>query len=73
MLVCLVRAVKKLKLIGHPDKIHKKTAFIKDMFSSDLEGKIAPGSSPPYACYIEHIQTDDCTTVAQIACILACT
>lgn len=29
--------VKKLKLVGHPDKIFKKTAFIKGMFNSDLE------------------------------------
>ncbi|GMN36245.1 hypothetical protein TIFTF001_005854 [Ficus carica] len=31
------RIVKKLKLVGHPCKIFKKTAFIKDMFTSDLE------------------------------------
>ena len=29
--------MKKLKLVGHPDKIFKKTAFIKGMFNSDLE------------------------------------
>lgn len=29
--------VKKLKLVGTPLKIYKKTAFIKDMFSSNLE------------------------------------
>eukprot|EP00002_Diphylleia_rotans_P030203 TRINITY_DN6196_c0_g1_i2.p1 TRINITY_DN6196_c0_g1~~TRINITY_DN6196_c0_g1_i2.p1 ORF type:complete len:1145 (+),score=277.20 TRINITY_DN6196_c0_g1_i2:91-3525(+) len=29
--------VKKLKLCGHPYKIYKKTAFIKDMFNSALE------------------------------------
>ena len=29
--------VKKLKLVGYPDKIFKKTAFIKGMFNSDLE------------------------------------
>ena len=29
--------MKKLKLIGTPFKIYKKTAFIKDMFNSDLE------------------------------------
>lgn len=29
--------VKKLKLVGHPDKIFKKTAFISGMFNSDLE------------------------------------
>ncbi|CAN4108613.1 unnamed protein product [Withania somnifera] len=31
------RIVKKIKLVGHPCKIFKKTALIKDMFSSDLE------------------------------------
>lgn len=31
------RIVKKLKLVGYPCKIFKKTAFIKDMFTSDLE------------------------------------
>lgn len=31
------RVVKKLKLIGVPLKIHRKTAFIKDMFNSTLE------------------------------------
>lgn len=29
--------MKKLKLIGSPFKIYKKTAFIRDMFSSTLE------------------------------------
>lgn len=29
--------VKKLKLIGHPIKVYKKTAFIKNMFNSALE------------------------------------
>ncbi|XP_020113105.1 ribosome biogenesis protein bms1-like isoform X1 [Ananas comosus] len=29
--------MKKIKLIGHPCKIFKKTALIKDMFTSDLE------------------------------------
>ncbi|MES1908170.1 MAG: hypothetical protein MHM6MM_001153 [Cercozoa sp. M6MM] len=29
--------VKKLKLVGHPYKIHKHTAFIRDMFHSSLE------------------------------------
>jgi len=28
---------KKLKLVGHPEKVFKKSAFIKDMFSSQLE------------------------------------
>lgn len=32
-----VEIVKKLKLTGHPYKIFKNTAFIKDMFSSSLE------------------------------------
>ncbi|KAK1325694.1 hypothetical protein QJS10_CPA01g02755 [Acorus calamus] len=31
------RIVKKIKLVGYPLKIFKKTAFIKDMFTSDLE------------------------------------
>ncbi|KAH8268743.1 hypothetical protein KR018_000570 [Drosophila ironensis] len=29
--------MKKLKLVGHPFKIYKKTAFIKDMFNTSLE------------------------------------
>ncbi|CAM9299383.1 unnamed protein product, partial [Choristocarpus tenellus] len=29
--------VKKLRLVGYPEKIFKKTAFIKGMFNSDLE------------------------------------
>ncbi|KAK8662193.1 hypothetical protein V6N13_091780 [Hibiscus sabdariffa] len=29
--------VKKIKLVGHPCKIFKKTALVKDMFTSDLE------------------------------------
>ncbi|KAG0231506.1 Glycoside hydrolase 2 (Mannanase, beta-galactosidase) [Actinomortierella wolfii] len=32
-----VEIVKKLKLTGHPYKIHKNTAFIKDMFNTSLE------------------------------------
>ncbi|CAN6654628.1 ribosome biogenesis protein Bms1p [Trichomonascus vanleenenianus] len=32
-----VEIVKKLKLVGHPDKIYKNTAFIRDMFNSSLE------------------------------------
>ena len=32
-----VEIVKKLKLTGHPYKIHKNTAFVKDMFTSGLE------------------------------------
>lgn len=31
------RIVKKVKLVGHPCKIFKKTALIKDMFTSNLE------------------------------------
>lgn len=31
------RIVKKIKLVGYPCKIYKKTALIKDMFTSDLE------------------------------------
>ncbi|KAF5274100.1 hypothetical protein FQR65_LT04498 [Abscondita terminalis] len=31
------KIMKKLKLIGHPEKIYNKTAFIKDMFNSSLE------------------------------------
>ncbi|KAG0473265.1 hypothetical protein HPP92_015122 [Vanilla planifolia] len=32
-----VRVMKKIKLVGYPCKIFKKTALIKDMFTSDLE------------------------------------
>lgn len=32
-----VEIVKKLKLVGHPAKVFKNTAFIKDMFNSSLE------------------------------------
>lgn len=31
------RIMKKLKLVGYPTKIFKKTALIKEMFTSDLE------------------------------------
>ncbi|KAL6012118.1 Glycoside hydrolase 2 (Mannanase, beta-galactosidase) [Asimina triloba] len=31
------RIMKKVKMVGYPCKIFKKTAFIKDMFTSDLE------------------------------------
>lgn len=31
------RIVKKIKMVGYPCKIFKKTALIKDMFTSDLE------------------------------------
>ncbi|KAL0732407.1 hypothetical protein Bca4012_008616 [Brassica carinata] len=39
------RIAKKIKLVGHPCKIKKKTAFIKDMFTSDLEVARFEGSS----------------------------
>lgn len=32
-----VQIVKKLKLVGYPYKIFKKTAFVRDMFTSALE------------------------------------
>jgi hypothetical protein len=35
--VCQVQIVKKLKLTGHPYKIFKNTAYIRDMFHSSLE------------------------------------
>ena len=38
--------VKKLKLVGYPDKIFKKTAFIKGMFNSDLEVKTSFSRQP---------------------------
>lgn len=37
--------VKKLKLIGHPLKVYKKTAFIKDMFNTALEVTKFEGAS----------------------------
>eukprot|EP00051_Salpingoeca_urceolata_P033969 m.22984 g.22984 ORF g.22984 m.22984 type:complete len:1182 (+) comp7018_c0_seq1:219-3764(+) len=37
--------VKKLKLIGHPMKVYKNTAFIKDMFTSALEVAKFEGAS----------------------------
>ncbi|CAH2038734.1 unnamed protein product [Thlaspi arvense] len=39
------RIAKKIKLVGHPCKIKKNTAFIKDMFTSDLEIARFEGSS----------------------------
>lgn len=39
------RIAKKIKMVGHPYKIKKKTAFIKDMFTSDLEIARFEGSS----------------------------
>ncbi|KAK4985014.1 Glycoside hydrolase 2 (Mannanase, beta-galactosidase) [Elasticomyces elasticus] len=62
-----VEIVKKLKLTGHPYKIFKNTAFIKDMFSTSLEiakfegasiktvsgirGQIKRALSKPEGCY----------------------
>jgi ribosome biogenesis protein BMS1 len=37
--------VKKLKLIGHPYKILKNTAFVKDMFNTPLEVAKFEGAS----------------------------
>ncbi|CAM9426854.1 unnamed protein product [Phaeothamnion confervicola] len=37
--------VKKLKLVGHPDKVFRKTAFIKGMFNSALEVARFEGAS----------------------------
>ena len=31
------KVMKKLKLIGEPFKVHKNTAFIKNMFTSNVE------------------------------------
>lgn len=40
-----VEIVKKLKLVGHPTKIFRNTAFIKDMFSNSLEVAKFEGAS----------------------------
>lgn len=40
-----VEIVKKLKLVGHPTKIFKNTAFIKDMFTNSLEVAKFEGAS----------------------------
>mmetsp|Transcript_4751 Transcript_4751/g.7175 ORF Transcript_4751/g.7175 Transcript_4751/m.7175 type:complete len:1116 (-) Transcript_4751:7-3354(-) len=40
-----ISIVKKLRLLGYPYKIHRKTAFIKGMFSSDLEVAKFEGAS----------------------------
>lgn len=40
-----VEIVKKLKLVGHPYKIFRNTAFIKDMFSNSLEVAKFEGAS----------------------------
>jgi ribosome biogenesis protein BMS1 len=37
--------VKKLKLVGHPHKVGKNTAFIRDMFNSQLEVSKFTGAS----------------------------
>ncbi|KAF5197081.1 Ribosome biogenesis protein bms1 [Thalictrum thalictroides] len=39
------KIMKKIKLVGYPCKIFKKTAFIKDMFTSDLEIEKFKGAS----------------------------
>ncbi|CAJ0577203.1 unnamed protein product, partial [Mesorhabditis spiculigera] len=39
------QVVKKLKLVGTPHEIHKKTAFIKDMFTSQLEAAKFEGAN----------------------------
>lgn len=40
-----VEIVKKLKLIGHPHKVFRNTAFVKDMFSNSLEVAKFEGAS----------------------------
>ncbi|KAK6462239.1 hypothetical protein DFJ63DRAFT_151336 [Scheffersomyces coipomensis] len=40
-----VEIVKKLKLVGHPSKIFRNTAFVKDMFSNGLEVAKFEGAS----------------------------
>ncbi|OAF70052.1 hypothetical protein A3Q56_02189, partial [Intoshia linei] len=43
--VSLPNVVKKLKLVGHPSKIFKKTAFIDGMFNSETEAAKFEGST----------------------------
>ncbi len=40
-----LRVVKKLKLVGNPQKIYKKTAFISGMFNSDVEASRFEGAA----------------------------
>ncbi len=40
-----MKVVKKLKLVGHPQKIYKKTAFISGMFNSDVEASRFEGAA----------------------------
>lgn len=37
--------MKKLKLIGEPDKIHRNTAFVRGMFNSAMEAAKFTGAS----------------------------
>ena len=39
------KVVKKLKLVGYPMKIYKNTAFIKDMFSTQIEASKFEGAA----------------------------
>ena len=38
------QVVKKLKLVGYPMKIHKNTAFVKDMFTTQIEASRFEGA-----------------------------